>query len=162
MPIDLDLALGAELEPVEFSWTSSDVQLYHLALGAGADPMDARELRYLTDGTPQVLPTFSSVAASFHMTEPPKVSFPGIDIELSEAAKSKLAADGYDPAYGARPLKRVIQRQVQDPLAVAILEGRFCAGDTVYVDREGDELVFSRGVTKDKGRRTERSRESVI
>ena len=49
MPIDLDTALGAELDPVEFSWTSSDVQLYHLALGAGRDPMDARELRYLTE-----------------------------------------------------------------------------------------------------------------
>ena len=83
MPIDLDAALGAELEPVEFSWTSNDIQLYHLALGAGSDPMDPRELRYLTDGTPQVLPTFSSVAASFHMTEPPRVSFPGIEIELS-------------------------------------------------------------------------------
>ena len=46
----------AELPPSEFSWTSSDVQLYHLGLGAGADPMDPRELRYLTDDTPQVLP----------------------------------------------------------------------------------------------------------
>jgi hypothetical protein len=51
MPIDLDVALGAELEPIEFSWTSSDVQLYHLGLGAGADPMDPRELRYLVDKT---------------------------------------------------------------------------------------------------------------
>ena len=47
MPINLDEALGAELDPVEFSWTSSDIQLYHLGLGAGADPMDKRELRYL-------------------------------------------------------------------------------------------------------------------
>jgi hypothetical protein len=54
MPIDLGVALGAELEPVEFSWSSSDVQLYHLALGAGRDPMDPRELRYLADNTPQV------------------------------------------------------------------------------------------------------------
>ena len=46
MPINLDEALGAELDPVEFSWSSSDVQLYHLGLGAGADPMDERELRY--------------------------------------------------------------------------------------------------------------------
>ena len=63
-------------EPVEFSWTSSDVQLYHLGLGAGADPMDQRELRYLTDDTPQVLPTFGSVAPSFHMTEPPDGEVP--------------------------------------------------------------------------------------
>ena len=65
MPINLDEALGAELDPVEFSWTSSDIQLYHLGLGAGQDPMDKRELRYLVDDTPQVLPTFGNVAASF-------------------------------------------------------------------------------------------------
>ena len=47
------------------------------------DPMDQRELRYLTDDTPQVLPTFGNVAQSFHMTEPPTVQFPGIDIELA-------------------------------------------------------------------------------
>ena len=49
MPINLDEAIGAELAPVEFSWSSSDVQLYHLGLGAGADPMSERELRYLID-----------------------------------------------------------------------------------------------------------------
>jgi acyl dehydratase len=83
MPIDPAEALGAELPPVEFSWSSNDVQLYHLGLGAGSDPMDPRELRYLTDGTPRVLPTFGTVAQSFHLTEPPAVRFPGIDIELS-------------------------------------------------------------------------------
>lgn len=110
MPIDLDAALGAELEPVEFSWTSSDVQLYHLALGAGADPMDARELRYLTDGTPQVLPTFSSVAASFHMTEPPKVSFPGIEIELSRvlhASEAVSVPGALPPSGAARAVTRI-------------------------------------------------------
>ena len=49
----MDVALAAELEPVEFSWSSSDIQLYHLGLGAGADPLDARELRYLIDDTPR-------------------------------------------------------------------------------------------------------------
>jgi hypothetical protein len=53
------------------------IQLYHLGLGAGGDPMDKRDLRYLTDGTPQVLPTFGNVAQSFHMTEPPSVQVPG-------------------------------------------------------------------------------------
>ena len=48
MPINLDEAIGAELAPVEFSWSSSDVQLYHLGLGAGADPMSERELREFT------------------------------------------------------------------------------------------------------------------
>ncbi len=82
MPIDVDVALNAVLDPIEFSWSSSDVQLYHLGLGAGSDPMDPRELRYLVDDTPQVLPTFATVAATFHATKPPTVQFPGIDIEL--------------------------------------------------------------------------------
>jgi hypothetical protein len=84
MPIDVDVAINAELDPIEFSWVSSDIQLYHLGLGAGKDPMDQRELRYLVDDTPQVLPTFGNVAATFHATKPPTVKFPGIDIELSK------------------------------------------------------------------------------
>jgi acyl dehydratase len=84
MPINVDVALNAELDPIEFSWASSDIQLYHLGLGAGKDPMDQRELRYLVDDMPQVLPTFGSVAATFHATKPPTVKFPGIDIELSK------------------------------------------------------------------------------
>jgi acyl dehydratase len=84
VPIDVEVALNAELEPIEFSWASSDVQLYQLGLGAGTDPMNRRELRYLVDDTPQVLPTFGSVAATFHATKAPTVQFPGIDIELSK------------------------------------------------------------------------------
>ena len=53
--------------------------------------MDKRELRYLTDDTPQVLPTFGNVAQSFHMTEPPTVKFPGIDIELSKVLHASEA-----------------------------------------------------------------------
>ncbi|KUI35426.1 3-alpha,7-alpha,12-alpha-trihydroxy-5-beta-cholest-24-enoyl-CoA hydratase [Mycobacterium sp. IS-1496] len=102
MPINLDEALGAELPPAEFSWTSSDVQLYHLGLGAGVDPMDKRELRYLVDNTPQVLPTFGNVAQSFHMTEPPSVQFPGIDIELSKVlhASEAVTVPGRIPPSG--------------------------------------------------------------
>ncbi|MDT5340055.1 MAG: hypothetical protein QOD90_5560 [Mycobacterium sp.] len=102
MPIDLDEAIGAELPPVEFSWSSSDVQLYHLGLGAGADPLDERELRYLVDDTPQVLPTFGNVAQTFHMTEPPTVKFPGIDIELSRVlhASEAVSVPGPIPPSG--------------------------------------------------------------
>lgn len=102
MPIDLDQAIGAELDPVTFTWTSSDVQLYHLGLGAGGDPMDKGELRYLTDATPQVLPTFGNVAQSFHMTEPPAVRFPGIDIELSKVlhASEAITVPGPIPPAG--------------------------------------------------------------
>jgi MaoC like domain len=102
MPINLDEAIGAELDPVEFSWTSSDVQLYHLGLGAGADPLSKRELRYLADDTPQVLPTFGNVVQTFHMTEPPSVKFPGIDIELSKVlhASEAISAPGPIPPAG--------------------------------------------------------------
>jgi acyl dehydratase len=102
VPIKLDEAVGAELAPVEFSWSSSDVQLYHLGLGAGSDPMDERELRYLTDDTPQVLPTFGNVAQTFHMTEPPTVKFPGIDIELSRVlhASEAITVPGPIPPSG--------------------------------------------------------------
>jgi len=102
VPIDLEVALAAELPPAEFSWTSSDVQLYQLGLGAGTDPMDPRELRYLTDDTPQVLPTFGNVAQTFHMTEPPTVQFPGIDIELSKVlhASEAVTVPGPIPPSG--------------------------------------------------------------
>ncbi|MBN1580099.1 MAG: ATP-dependent chaperone ClpB [Anaerolineae bacterium] len=66
-----------------------------------------------------------------------------IEIELSEAAKKKLADDGYDPIYGARPLKRLIQREVQDPLALALLQGQFGEGDVVHVDVLDGRLTFS-------------------
>ena len=65
-------------------------------------------------------------------------------IELTDAAKAHLADEGYDPAYGARPLKRVIQRQVQDPLALGLLKGDFSEGDLVRVDARDGRLTFER------------------
>ncbi len=68
-----------------------------------------------------------------------------LDLGLSEAAKQFLADEGYDPVFGARPLKRAIQRQLQDPLSMAVLEGRFGPGDTVHVDYDAraGALTFS-------------------
>ncbi|BBZ68903.1 hypothetical protein MINS_43320 [Mycolicibacterium insubricum] len=106
MPIDLDVAIGAQLEPVEFSWTSSDVQLYHLGLGAGSDPLDPRELRYLIDDTPQVLPTFGNVAQTFHQTTPPEVKFPGIDIELSRVLHASEGISAPGPIRRRAPVSR--------------------------------------------------------
>jgi len=65
-----------------------------------------------------------------------------VEIELTEAAKVYLAEEGYDPAYGARPLKRVIQRQVQDPLALRLLQGDLSDGDLVRVDAWDGKIVF--------------------
>jgi len=61
-----------------------------------------------------------------------------IHVELTDSAKDFLVREGYDPAYGARPLKRTIQRQVLDPLALRVLEGDFLEGDTVTVDSADD------------------------
>ncbi len=66
-----------------------------------------------------------------------------ITLEVSEAAADLLAELGFDPVYGARPLKRVIQKQVADPLAIAILEGRHDDGSTVTVDAKNSELVLT-------------------
>jgi ATP-dependent Clp protease ATP-binding subunit ClpB len=68
----------------------------------------------------------------------------GIEIELSDAARTLLGNLGYDPTYGARPLKRVIQKQLVDKLALKILEGEFGEGDVVRVDAAGGEIVFER------------------
>jgi ATP-dependent Clp protease ATP-binding subunit ClpB len=65
-----------------------------------------------------------------------------IELEVTPAAKSLLAEKGYDPHYGARPLKRTIQRMVQDPLALKILEGHFPEGSKVVADAAGDALEF--------------------
>ncbi len=65
-----------------------------------------------------------------------------MDLELTEAALDKLAEAGYDPVYGARPLKRAIQQYVENPLAREILAGKFGPGDTIVVDVEGDQFVF--------------------
>jgi ATP-dependent Clp protease ATP-binding subunit ClpB len=63
-------------------------------------------------------------------------------LELTDAAREHLATVGYDPAFGARPLKRLIQREIQDPLAMRLLSAEVSEGDTVVVDEEGGALVF--------------------
>ncbi|MGK8467971.1 MaoC/PaaZ C-terminal domain-containing protein [Nocardia cyriacigeorgica] len=101
MPIDPKIALGAELPSREFAWTASDVQLYQLGLGAGARWSDPAELRYLDDRTPQVLPTFATVAQTLHETEPPKVSFPGIDIDLAKVVHGHQEIEVHRPIPAA-------------------------------------------------------------
>jgi ATP-dependent Clp protease ATP-binding subunit ClpB len=68
-----------------------------------------------------------------------------IALEVTDGAKALIADKGYDPVYGARPLKRTIQRLIQDPLAVKILEGEFKEGDQVRIDARGDLLEFNHG-----------------
>jgi ATP-dependent Clp protease ATP-binding subunit ClpB len=67
----------------------------------------------------------------------------GVAVELTDAARDLLGDMGYDPAYGARPLKRVIQKQLVDPLARGLLEGRYTAGERLVVDAADGELRFT-------------------
>jgi len=66
-------------------------------------------------------------------------------IELTDKAKEYLANEGFDPVYGARPLKRIIQRDIQNPLALKLIDGTFKEGDKVRVDAEKGKLVFEKG-----------------
>jgi ATP-dependent Clp protease ATP-binding subunit ClpB len=68
----------------------------------------------------------------------------GLELELTSEAKELIAEAGWDPAFGARPLKRAIQRFVENPLARSLLEGEFTEGDTVLVDARDGELVFEK------------------
>jgi len=67
-----------------------------------------------------------------------------VTLHVTDEAKRYLAEEGYDPVYGARPLKRVIQRRLQDPLAREMLEGKFADGDSIRVDLEDSQLVFEK------------------
>ena len=62
---------------------------------------------------------------------------------ITDAALDRIGEAGFDPVYGARPLRREIQQQLENPLAQLILAGDFTAGDTVFIDVSGDELTFS-------------------
>jgi len=66
----------------------------------------------------------------------------GLKIELSEAAREWLAEEGFNPEFGARPLRRTLQREVENPLSINLLEGKFKAGDTVFIDVGEDGLTF--------------------
>ena len=69
----------------------------------------------------------------------------GLKLELTATARHFLAEAGYDPTYGARPLKRAVQQYVQDPLAMALLEGQFHSGDVIVAEvaPQGGQLVFT-------------------
>jgi ATP-dependent Clp protease ATP-binding subunit ClpB len=75
----------------------------------------------------------------------------GVDLELTEAARDLLSREGYDPAYGARPLKRLVQRRIENPLAQRMLAAEIREGDRVLVDASGDDLTFAVGAREAAG-----------
>jgi ATP-dependent Clp protease ATP-binding subunit ClpB len=68
----------------------------------------------------------------------------GISLQMSEPAKDLLASLGYDPQFGARPMKRVLQKKVINELSKLVLSGAYGPGDTVFVDAEAEALTFTR------------------
>jgi acyl dehydratase len=140
MPIDPSVAIGAELSEVSFSWTPSDVLLYHLALGAGAEPTSTRELRYTYERDLRVLPTFATVAANLRTFEPPAVSFPGVEIDLAKVlhGKQEVVAHREIPVEGeAVARSRIVDVFDKGTAAVLVQE-------TAVTDSTGNPLWTSR------------------
>ena len=148
MPIDLSVALGAELPEVGFEWSASDVALYHLAVGAAADPVDRAGLTYVDDLTPKVLPSFATVAASFHATEAPKVSFPGVDIDLAKVVhgSQQVTAHRPIPASGKATTRTTIAEIQDKGSAAGIIQ------ESVTVDGAGTPLWTARSSIFAKGK----------
>ncbi|WP_020671775.1 MaoC/PaaZ C-terminal domain-containing protein [Amycolatopsis nigrescens] len=147
MPIDPSIAIGAEVGEVTFSWSESDVLLYHLALGAGANPVDERELRYATERDLRVLPTFATVAATFHSTRPPAVSLPGVEIDLAKVVHGTQSVTAHRPlpaAGKATARTRILDVLDKGKAAVIVQE-------TTATDQDGSPLwtaqssIFARG-----------------
>ncbi|WP_027947086.1 MaoC/PaaZ C-terminal domain-containing protein [Amycolatopsis taiwanensis] len=147
MPIDPGLAIGAELDEASFSWTATDVLLYHLALGAGAHPTDERELHYTYERDLRVLPTFATVAASAGRHETPRVSFPGVEIDLAKVVHGTQSVTVHRPipvAGDAVARGRIVDVLDKGKAAVIVSE-------TVVTGTDGSPLwtaqssLFARG-----------------
>ena len=147
MPIDLDKALGAELPSQEFSWTASDVALYALSVGAAADPMDTIGLEYVHDTDPKVLPSFATVAATMNVTEAPRVSFPGVEIDLAKVVHGSQSVRLHRPipaAGTATTTTTIAEIQDKGSAAVIIQESETVSadGEKLWTSRSG---IFARG-----------------
>jgi ATP-dependent Clp protease ATP-binding subunit ClpB len=85
----------------------------------------------------------------------------GVSMRLTEKARDFLAEKGYEPAFGARPLKRVLQKLITNPLSKLLLEGKFTKGDTIQVGLDGEEIVFEKGKKGKKMKEVETEEEIV-
>ncbi|WP_116206108.1 MaoC/PaaZ C-terminal domain-containing protein [Amycolatopsis circi] len=147
MPIDPAVAIGADLGEVNFAWTPSDVLLYHLAVGAGADPVAERELRYTYERDLRVLPTFATVAANLRTFEPPALKFPGVDVDLAKVLHGKQEIELHRPIpVEGKAVARTRIADVFDKGKAAVL-----VQETEVADESGAPLwtarssIFARG-----------------
>lgn len=147
MPIDPAVAVGATLPETEFSWTASDVLLYHLALGAGNPPTDPRELRYAFERDLRVLPGFAVVAPTLGVTEPPRVSYPGVEIDLMNVVHGSQRIDVHCPlpVQGkARATARVSNVYDKGSAAVIVTESQVFDLDGTHL-WTNTSSVFAKG-----------------
>ena len=147
MAIDPAVAIGAQLPEHEFAWTGSDVLLYHLAIGAGVPSTDPRELRYAYERDLHVLPTFAVVAPTLGETEVPRVSYPGIDIDLAKVlhGTQQIVAHRPLPTDGkARAITRVADVWDKGSAAVVVTETevRDLTGEPLWTNRSS---IFAKG-----------------
>lgn len=147
MPIDPEIAIGAELDELTFSWTPSDVLRYHLALGAGTNPTDEKELRYTYERDLRVLPTFATVAANLRIYDPPAVSFPGVEVDLAKVVHGtqKVSVHRPIPVEG-KAIARTRIVDVHDKGKAAVI-----LNETTVAEPDGGPLwtawssIFARG-----------------
>ncbi len=147
MPIDPSVAIGADLGEFAFSWNSSDVLLYHMGIGAGADPASPRELRYAHEKDLRVLLSFATVAPTFHRTEPPKMSFPGIEIDMSKILHGQQSVTTHRPIPTAG--KAVCRGRTLDVLdkgsAAVIVQQEDVVADDGEALWTAQRTIFARG-----------------
>jgi acyl dehydratase len=147
MPIDLEAALNAPATETTFTWTASDVLLYHLALGAGADPLDPRELRYATEPDLHVLPTFGVIAPTLRQTAAPKVEYSGVQIDLAKVLHAQQEITLHRPipvAGSATASTRIADVYDKGNAAIVVNESTVVAesGEPLYTTRS---TIFARG-----------------
>ena len=145
--VDPTIAVGADLGATTFSWTPREVALYNLAVGAAHDPIDPRGLEYVADTDPKVLPTFATVAATFLATEPPTVSFPGVDIDLASVVHGSQEVRVHRPlpaAGTATTRTRIAEVQDKGSAAVIIQESE-TVGDTGDLLWTARSAIFAKG-----------------
>ena len=119
--------VGGHFRP-EFINRVDDVVVFH--------PLGQSQIRSITDIQMQYLKV--------------RLADRDLGLNISDAALDFLGEAGYDPVYGARPLKRAIQTSVENPLAQQILSGRFVPGDTIVIDKSGSELGFEKLVSSEE------------
>jgi acyl dehydratase len=147
MPIDPAVAIGADLGVTKFEWSSGNVLLYHLALGAGANPLSTSELDYVLEDRLKVLPTFGVVAPNFRTFEPPAVTFPGIEIDLAKVlhGTQSITVHAPLPAEGqAMAHARIADVWDKEKAAVIVQEATVTtpSGDPLWTTTSS---IFARG-----------------